>query len=220
MMAQPSYAPLSSPVSVIGTQFMTQDQFDITVETNSSGNLVITDTNHKIMLKVKPCDSSFHYQRVLLDAFDKPIVLIREKVMSEHNRWNVFRDESKSKSDLIFSTKTPHMIQSETILHVFLANKTSSKDVCDFKIKGSWSKRNCTFYMGDTSTTIAQDSSKNAKLGKDNFMVTIYPNVDYAFVVTLISITGSMKRSKTEGQVAGEVIEGVGDIMGIGTLFS
>ncbi|KAI3514988.1 hypothetical protein L1887_13736 [Cichorium endivia] len=143
MMAQPSYAPLSSPVSVIGTQFMTQDQFDIIVETNSSGNLVITDINHKIMLKVKPCDTSFHYQRVLLDAFDKPIVLIREK-----------------------------------------------------------------------------DSSKNAKLGKDNFMVTIYPNVDYAFVVTLISITGSMKRSKTEGQVAGEVIEGVGDIMAIGTLFS
>ncbi|KAI3781385.1 hypothetical protein L2E82_11398 [Cichorium intybus] len=218
MMAQPSYAPLSTPVSVIGSQFMVPYQFDIIVETNSSGNLVITDITHKIMLKVKPCDTSFHYQRVLLDAFDKPIVMIRDKLMSEHKRWNVFRGESKSKSDIIFSTKTPHMIQSKTSVHVFLANKTSSKDVCDFKIKGSWSKRNCTFYIGDTSATIAQmyklDSVENAKFSKDKFMVTIYPNVDYAFVVTLIAIIDAMKSSKTEDEVAEEVMGNI-----VGTFF-
>jgi len=79
-MAQSSYSPLFSPVSVIGSQFIAPYQFDIIVDINSSGNLVITDINHKIMLKVKPCDTSFHLQRVLLDVYDRPIVMIREKV--------------------------------------------------------------------------------------------------------------------------------------------
>ncbi|KAI3514987.1 hypothetical protein L1887_13735 [Cichorium endivia] len=116
-------------------------QFDIIVEINSSGNLVITDITHKIMLKVRPCDTSFHYQRVLLDAFDKPIVMIREKM---------------------------------------------------YKL----------------------DSSENAKFSKDKFMVTIYPNVDYAFVVTLIAIIEAMKSSKTEDEVAEEVMGNI-----IGTFF-
>ncbi|KAI3671749.1 hypothetical protein L1987_87129 [Smallanthus sonchifolius] len=85
------------------------------------------------------------------------------------------------------------MIQFMTSLQVFLANKPNGEDVCDFKIKGSWSKRKCKIYMGDTdSTTIAQmhkkHKSKKVKLDKNKFMVTIYPNVDYAFVVALIAI--------------------------------
>ncbi|KAL7590293.1 hypothetical protein Lser_V15G39667 [Lactuca serriola] len=222
MMAQPSYAPLSSPISVIGSQFMVPYQFDIIVDRNSKGNLVITDTNDKILLKVKPCDAS--YQRMLLDVDEKPIVMMRKKIMSEHDRWNVFRGDSKSKSDMVFTTKTPHVIQSKTNVHVFLANKTSSKDVCDFKIKGSWSKRNCTISMGDTSTTIAQmnkmQSSENIKLVKSKFMVTIYPNVDYAFVVTLIAIVEAMKSSNTKGEVAAEATgSGVAEVL-LGAIFS
>ncbi|KAI3781396.1 hypothetical protein L2E82_11410 [Cichorium intybus] len=222
MMAQPSSTPLSSPVSVIGSQFMAPYQFDIKVEINSSGNLVITDTNHKIMLKVKRCDTSFHSQRVLLDADDKPIVMMREKIMTEHDRWNIFRGDSKSKSDIIFTTKTPHMIQFKTCVHVFLANKTSSKGVCDFKIQGSWSKRNCTIFKGDTSTTIAQmykmQSSENVKFVKNKFMVTIYPRVDYAFVVTLIAIVEAMKSSDTKDAIAvevgGQAGQGLGSMLG------
>nr|KAJ0193473.1 hypothetical protein LSAT_V11C800434150 [Lactuca sativa] len=94
-------------------------------------------------------------------------------------------------------------------MYMFLAKKTSRKDVCDYKIKGSWSKRNCTVSMGDTSTTITQvnkiQSSENIKFIKVKFMVTIYPNVDYAFVVTLIAIVEAMKSSNTKGEVAAEV---------------
>ena len=94
--------------------------------------------------------------------------------MSEHDRWNVFRGDSKSKSDMVFTTKTAHVFQSKTNVHVFLANKTGSKDVCDFKITGSWSKKNCTIYMGETSTTIAQVISFHFSL-LVCFLVDIYP---------------------------------------------
>ncbi|KAI3516168.1 hypothetical protein L1887_15079 [Cichorium endivia] len=223
-MAQPSHAPLSSPVSVIGSQFMSPFQFDITVDINSFGNLLITDMNHKILLKVKPCDTSFHHQRVVLDVHDKPVVVIREKIMTEHHRWNVFRGDSKSKSDKIFTTETPHMIQFKTSVHVFLTNKSSSKDVCDFMIKGSWSNRNCTIYTGDASTAIAQmsniQSSENVKFAQSKFMVTIYPNVDYAFVVTLIAIVEAMKMksSATKDKILQEVAGSLGNIIVVPTV--
>nr|KAJ0193060.1 hypothetical protein LSAT_V11C800433940 [Lactuca sativa] len=135
-MAQSNKAPSSAPISVIGSHFMVPHQLDI---------------NHKIIFKVKPCDSVFPEQRVLLDVDDQPIVLMCNKSMTAHNGWYVFRGDSESKSDMIFTTKK-HCSD----VNVFLANKTSNKNVCDFKVEGSWSKRNCTIYMGDTSTTIAQ----------------------------------------------------------------
>ncbi|CAI9294311.1 unnamed protein product [Lactuca saligna] len=200
-MAKPSNS--YAPVSVIGPQFMASSKFDIIVDTTLRGNIVITDMNHKILLKVKPFDTSFHHQRVLLDADDEPIAMIRQKLMTAHERWNVFRGDSKSNSDIIFSTKERHMIQIKTAIDVCLANKTSS-DVCDFKLKGSWSNRNCTVYVGDTSTPIAQmfkmEPSKNVKWVEGKFMVTIYPNVDYAFVVTLIAIVEAMKMINSDNR--------------------
>ncbi|CAH1426509.1 unnamed protein product [Lactuca virosa] len=215
-MDQPSNAPLSSPVSVIGSRFMAPYQFDIIVDIITRGNLVVTDIDHKIMLQVKTCDTSFHQQRVLVDADGKPIVLMRGKIMSEHDRWNVFRGNSKSKSDMIFTTQSPHMIQFKTSVQVFLANKTNKKNVCDFKINGSWTNRNCTINMGDTSTPIAQMSKMQSSEDVTNkFMVTIYPNVDYAFVVILIAIVEVMKMNNSDikDKFAQEVIRGLGDVV-------
>ncbi|KAI3781395.1 hypothetical protein L2E82_11409 [Cichorium intybus] len=141
MMAQPSYTALSSPVSVIGAQFLAPYQFDIIVDINSSRNLVITDTNHKIMLKVKRCGASFHDQLLLVDVDDKPIVMIRDKMHK-------------------------------------------------------------------------MESPENGKSVKDKFMVTIYPNVDYAFVVTLIAIVEAMKSPNTKNAVAGQAGGGVGGMLG------
>ncbi|CAI9294319.1 unnamed protein product [Lactuca saligna] len=199
-MAEPSYS--CAPVSVIGSQFMAPFQLDVIVDTTLRGNIVITDMNHKILLKVKPCDTSFRHQRVLVDADDKPIAMIREKLMTLHGRWSVFRGESESNSDIIFSAKIHNLIQFKTGVDVFLENKTSCADVCDFKMKGSWSNRNCTIFVGGTSTPIAQmskmQSSKNMKWVEGKFMVTIYPKVDYAFVVTLIAIVEAMKMIKSD----------------------
>ncbi|KAI3514986.1 hypothetical protein L1887_13734 [Cichorium endivia] len=198
MMAQQN----SNQVYVIGSQFVAPYPIDIIVDTNSSGKFVVTDSNNKILLKVKPCNSTLHHQRLLLDAHDRPILKLRDKIMSKHSRWNAFWGKSKADSDLVFSTKTPNIIQFRKSLHVFLANKTSNKDVCDFKIKGSWSKKTCTVYMGDSSTIIAQmhkmQKSKKVKSPKGRFMMTIHQNVDYAFVIALIAIIHAMKSTEDE----------------------
>jgi hypothetical protein len=220
-MAQPNSAPSSAPVSVIGSQFIAQDQFDIIVDRYANGNLLVTDINHKILLKVKPCTTHFNSQLVVLDADDKPIVTIREQSLTAHGGMNVFRGDSKNKSDLIFHTKKHHLIQMKTNVDVFLGNKASGKHVNDFNIKGNWSKKDCTINRGDTSATIAQmykmQSTDKKKFVNDKFMTTIYPTVDYVFVVTLIAIVEAMEMESTSNEkeyrtATGKVVNVIGNV--------
>ncbi|XP_027929822.1 protein LURP-one-related 15-like isoform X2 [Vigna unguiculata] len=108
-------------------------------------------------------------------------------MMTAHDRWQAFRGESTEAKDLIFSVKRSSFFQFKTKLDVFLANNT--RDVCDFKVKGSWLHRSCVVYAGESNNIVAQMHKKHTVLfGKDHFMVTVYPNIDYAFIVALIVI--------------------------------
>ncbi|KAK1440422.1 hypothetical protein QVD17_06249 [Tagetes erecta] len=150
------------------------------------------------MFKVNPRNTSYHKQHLLVDANGIPIVTIRKKILTAHSKWKVFKGNSTAHSELIFSTKTPIIMQT-TNVHVFLANKIGSKDCFDFKIKGSWSNKSCTIYLGDSETIIAQmhkmEPSENVK---EKCMVKVYPNVDYAFVVTLMLIFEAMNPSDAD----------------------
>jgi len=82
-----------------------------------------------------------------------------------HNTWEVFRGESSSASDLLFTVKRSTLLQLRTEMDVFLAagNTAKQKQACDFKMKGSYFDRNCAFYLGDSDTMIAQVSSTSNK---------------------------------------------------------
>ncbi|KAK3227448.1 hypothetical protein Dsin_007310 [Dipteronia sinensis] len=117
--------------------------------------------------------------------------------MSAHDRWQVFRGESTDQKDLIFTAKRSSMFQLKTKLDVFLANNTK-EDVCDFKVKGSWFERSCVVYAGESDTIVAQMHKKHTVqsilIGKDKFMVTVYPNIDYAFIIALIVILDAINK--------------------------
>ncbi|GER44281.1 hypothetical protein STAS_21184 [Striga asiatica] len=106
-----------------------------------------------------------------------------------HGIWQVFRGESTKANDLLFSVKRPSILQMKTKLHVFLASNTA-EELCDFKIESSWFERSCVVYLGNSNNIIAQMKKNcNARCiltGKDSFSVTVYPNIDYAFVVVLV----------------------------------
>ncbi|XP_010256975.1 PREDICTED: protein LURP-one-related 10 [Nelumbo nucifera] len=213
-MAQPSfpptgssYPPLSNPVSVIGLQFCSPFLVDLTivrkVMTITDGNFIVTDINGNIIFKVKGGLLSLRDRRVLVDAAGNPIVSLQQKILTAHKRWQVFRGESSDTEDLLFSAKKSSMLQFKTELDVFLATNTK-EDVCDFKIKGSWLERSCDIYTGDssTSTVIAQMHKKHSIqsmiLGKDSFMVTVYPNIDHAFIIALIVILDEINQDKDD----------------------
>ncbi|GJR52276.1 LURP-one-related 10-like protein [Tanacetum coccineum] len=181
--------PNSSLVSIIGSEFISPYPLEFNVETDWKGNLVITDNNNKTIFTVRSCDKSFNRQRLLMDANWKPIVTIEEKDWTLHKRWNVYSGESTLKSDMIFTTKEKHKIQIlKTRVNVYLAH--NSEFAYDFKLKGEYGKKRSAIYKGHSATPLAQmmHTAQRSQKGKFNFKLTINPNVDYAFVVALITI--------------------------------
>ncbi|CAL5192424.1 unnamed protein product [Lathyrus oleraceus] len=191
----PSDPMLPLPASIYGPQYCAPYAIDLTivrkVMTISDGNFAVTDVNGNMVFNVKGSLVTLRDRRVLLDAAGNPITTLRRKIVTMHDRWEAFRGESTEAKDLIFTLKRSSLIQFKTKLHVFLAGNTK-EDVCDFKVKGSWLERSCMIYAGESNNIVAQMHKKHTVesvlIGKDQFMVTVYPNVDYAFIVALIVI--------------------------------
>ncbi|KAF9595642.1 hypothetical protein IFM89_021213 [Coptis chinensis] len=202
-MAQPSYAPITNPISIVGQQFCAPYPVDLTIMRKvisiTEGNFAVSDVNGNVIFKVKGSMFSLHDNRVLLDATGNPLLTLRQKMISAHRRWQVYRGDSSADKDLLFSVKKSSMLQFKTELDVFLAPNTK-EDVCDFKIKGSWLERSCVVYLGNSSNIVAQMHKKHSVqsivLGKDTFMVTVYPHVDYAFIVSLVVVLNEINADR------------------------
>lgn len=200
----PAFAPTGAPVTVVGSQFCAPYPVDLSVVRKllkvTEGNFAVTDVNGNVMFTVKGKFFSLHDKRVLLDAAGTPLLTLKQKALTMHRRWEAFRGESTDSKDLMFSVRKSSMLQFKTQLDVFLA-ANSKEDYFDFKIKGSWLERSCTITLGDSSTIIAQMHRKHTAssilLGKDNFGVTVYPNVDYAFIVALVVILEEINEDRS-----------------------
>ncbi|KAK1284346.1 Protein LURP-one-related 15 [Acorus calamus] len=201
--APPSTLPVGC-VAVVGQQYCAPYPVDLTVRKKalslSEGDFEVTDVNGVLLLKVRGKVFSIRDRRVLVDGAGNPIVTMRRKIMTVHDRWEAYRGESTNSSDLLFTAKKSSFIQLlKTQLDVFLASNTS-ENVCDFKVKGSFFERSCTICVGESNTIIAQMKRKytvsNVLLGRDTFGVTVYPNFDYAFVVTLVVILDEINRDR------------------------
>ncbi|KAL7136154.1 hypothetical protein ABFS83_10G010700 [Erythranthe nasuta] len=204
MMTGTSYPAAPIPVAVVSPHFCVGYPVDLTIVrklmTLSEGTFGVTDVNGNIMFRIKGKLLSIHDRRVLLDAAGTPIITFQQKLLSAHQRWQVFRGESTNAKDMLFSVRKSSLLQMKTKLDVFMAANTK-EDVCDFKIEGSWFERSCVIYAGNSNNIIAQmhrkHSAQSILLGKDTFGVTVYPNVDYAFVVCLIVILEEINQDRS-----------------------
>lgn len=77
------------------------------------------------------------------------------QLFSAHVKHFVFRGASTDAKDLLFTVGTSSVLQLKTALNVFLAGNTK-QEVCDFKVKGSWTERSCVVYAGESNTIVAQ----------------------------------------------------------------
>ncbi|XP_015583625.2 protein LURP-one-related 15 [Ricinus communis] len=201
--AMTTFQPLQTPVVVIGPQFLAQYPVDLKVATKlmsfGESNFGVTDMNGTLIFRVKSKLLSIRDRRHLLDIAGNVIATFQQKIMTAHRRWKVFRGESTNDQDLLFSVKKSSIIQFKTELDVCLAANTA-EDVPDFKVRGSWLERSCTIYLGQTNTIIAQMHRKHTLqtvvFDADNFGVTVYPNVDYAFVVALVVILDEINEDR------------------------
>lgn len=204
-MAGTSSFPVMNAVAVISPQFCVGYPFDLAIVrklmTLREGSFGVTDVNGNVMFTMKGKLFSLHDRRVLLDAAGNPIITYQQKMLTAHRRWQAFRGQSTDAKDLLFSVKKSSMLQLKTKLDVFLASNTN-EDHCDFRIEGSWFERSCVIYAGNTNNIIAQmhrkHSAQSILLGKDDFRMTVYPNVDYAFVVALAVILEEINEDRQD----------------------
>ncbi|XP_054785370.1 protein LURP-one-related 10-like [Prosopis cineraria] len=209
-----SAPPYPTVMAVIGPQYCCPYPVDLAIVRKVltvADQFTVTDINGNVVFKLQASLLTLHDRRVLLDAAQNPVVTLRRKVMTVHDRWQAFRGDSTDPKDLIFTLKRSSLIQLvRTKLDVFLASNTTEQ-VCDFKIKGSWLERSCVVYAGESNTIVAQMHKKHTvqsvMFGKTNFMVTVYPNVDYAFIAALIVILDEINQdSKSDSSIADELL--------------
>ncbi|KAM3361000.1 protein LURP-one-related 10 [Capsicum galapagoense] len=193
-MAEPSdVAMATNQVAVIGSQYCTPNQDDFVIsrklKTLRHGEFDVSDMNDNSMFKVRG-NFGWHDKRVIFDTADKPLVTLKQKMMTEHSRWNAYRGQNTDDKNFLFTVKTTSVFQwkRKTELVVFLANNNSKEKDCDFLIKGSWCERSCVIYAGDSSTIMHKKFTSQSLIGKDIFIVTVYPNIDHAFIVSIIVI--------------------------------
>ncbi|GMY25642.1 protein LURP-one-related 15-like [Fagus crenata] len=182
-----------TPVPIIGVEYCASaDPLQLVMVKEilhiSNGNFEVKDSVDNVVFKVKGKIATLRDRRVLYDAAGNPIVTIRRKIPSLHERWEVFKGESAKSRDLIFSVKRSAMVQSETNLLVFLANN-NEENFCDYKVKVG-SEQSCQIYIRDSSTEVAKMRQKETTgsifLDRNKYIVTVNPNMDCAFIVSLI----------------------------------
>ncbi|XP_015086878.1 protein LURP-one-related 10-like [Solanum pennellii] len=200
-MAESSYASMAN--YVIESEYCTSNQVDVVISRKVKslryGEFVVSDMNGNFMFKVKGNSFGWHDKRVIPDATDNPLITLKQKMLTEHSRWNAYKGESTDEKDFLFTIKTTSRFQlkMKIELAIFLANNNSKEKNCDFLIKpGSFGFRRCVVPSGNTYTIGVNDllqmheiiTTKSLLIGKDNFMVTMYPNIDQAFIVSLIVV--------------------------------
>ncbi|CAN1134216.1 Protein LURP-one-related 15 [Linum perenne] len=164
----------------------------------------VTDFNGTVIFRMKSKSLSLNNSRKLMDASGNVLASMSQKVWATlHSRWEIFHGDN---DDLLFSVKMSSMRNLET-KDVFLATNTKEK-VPDFTIKGCYEESSCIIYLGNTNHIVARMYRDHHTKTK-SFKITIYPNVDYAFIVCLAAvIIKEMKqywKAKKYNEIVGKV---------------
>ncbi|KAG6557076.1 hypothetical protein Mapa_001002 [Marchantia paleacea] len=157
------------------------------VMTLSSGKFTIKDPQGSLLFQVKSKVPSLHTKRIVCDSNENALVLLTKKVITMHDTWEATRANDDQKT--VFVMKKSSVVQLKPSFHVFLGTNTSMSKP-DFTLKGDFFQFNYTICYNDVP--IAEASRRlNASaiiVGKDQYVVTIQPGVDHAFIASLVVI--------------------------------
>ncbi|KAJ6765457.1 hypothetical protein OIU79_021620 [Salix purpurea] len=166
--AMRTYQPVEHPVVVIGPQYLAQ----YPVEHVVSSKLWTLGEND---FKVSHINGTNIFQ-------------VKSKLLTLHDR--------RFMKDAVGNS----LVNLRQKLDVFLPNNKG--EVPDFKVKGGYGESSCSILLGDSNTMLAQmhrlHSLTTMILDSDSFGVTVYPNVDYAFIVALVVILDEINADRSD----------------------
>nr|GEU93490.1 hypothetical protein [Tanacetum cinerariifolium] len=182
------------PITIVSSRFLSSDELDLRIKRKpfslSQGDITVTNNaDGGVNFDIKQNFFSLLGRKVMFDAAGIPVLSLHKKLWSLDSVWDVFKGDSNER---IFCAKQSSFFAFITSLNVFLKCNTK-ENVCDFKvIESGWFDELSTIYARDGTTAVAKMRKKHTfqsfVLGKDRYDVTVYPNVDYAFIMALVVI--------------------------------
>ncbi|CAL1378526.1 unnamed protein product [Linum trigynum] len=200
-MAAPNYF---NPVVVVGEQYVADYPVDLTIAskilTRGENDFTIKDINSTTIFHIKSKLLSLHDRRRMLDSAGNVVLSLQQKILSCHRRWQAFKGDSTDPKDLLFSVRKSSILHFKNKLDVFVG-ENKREESPDFRIKGGWHEGSCSVCLGKSKTIIAQmhkgHSAKTVLLDAESFKVSVYPNVDYAFIVALVVILDEINADRS-----------------------
>ncbi|XP_047089002.1 protein LURP-one-related 15-like [Lolium rigidum] len=188
-------------LAVVDARFCAGDEAALAVAKtiSMSGNdFTVTDAaTGDVLLRVDGVLFSLRRRCLLADAHRRPVLTVQESALVMNKRWKVFRGDSTSRRDLLFTVVKPSVIplRWSTKVNVFLASN-DAEQAPDFRITGSYHDGACSVSLGESNTVIGKIDRRSTVvstlLGKNAYSVTVNPGIDYAFVVALAVVLDEM----------------------------
>lgn len=207
--APPQTAAMAIPAPVSNTYcvpYVAQFNVDQQLMSLRGGRFHITDPRGTLLFETKNKNIlALHERRLISDASGNPLVLLKKKIATMHERWSAYRGEHDHESNVIFHIAKSSLIQFKASFDIFLAkNQTSTPD---FTVKGNFFQRNYTVFFNGTPIAEARKKVNVATLlvGKEQYEVTVFPGVDHAFIASIIVI---MEEAKHEDSDADRILSG------------
>ncbi|KAH7667516.1 LURP-one-related protein [Dioscorea alata] len=167
--------------------------FSTTIKGVKKKDLAITDLDGKALFWLSSDVANKKKWFILDAATGFPLLSIIKETWTLHTRWQAFRaGEDTDEKNHLFTVKKSTILKIHKEWDVFLAANTRELE-SDFKITGEFSKRSIkVFYKQNPTAAIAEmsqhDNVVKVRLANDAFRVTISPNIDFAFIASLICI--------------------------------
>ncbi|XP_057756226.1 protein LURP-one-related 10-like [Arachis stenosperma] len=170
----PTTPPSPFPTAIIHPQYCAPYPVGLVLKKEKTilHKYTVTDINDNVIFTVTSPFLTMHQHRYVRDAHGNTILHLCRELFRD--RWKAFRGQNMEQ--LEFFTRN---------VDVFLAN--NSTGVCDFKlVEAGFFARTWVVNIAESDIVVAQIKHKLGRFFKrEKFMVTISPNIDYAFIVAL-----------------------------------
>ncbi|KAL1321856.1 hypothetical protein AAHE18_14G156400 [Arachis hypogaea] len=180
----PTTPPSPFPTAIIHPQYCAPYPVGLVLKKEKTilHKYTVTDINDNVIFTVTSPFLTMHQHRYVRDALGNTILHLRRELFRD--RWKAFRGQNMEQLE-IFTRKQSSLLQLRTTLDVFLANNITG--VCDFKlVEAGFFARTWVVNIAESDIVVAQIKHKLGRFfRREKFMVTISPNIDYAFVVAL-----------------------------------
>ncbi|CAN6209726.1 unnamed protein product [Urochloa humidicola] len=142
--------------AVVDARFCVPRVLQLTLTMSLTHGGAVTNAGGAVVLRVHAPLLGLIHRYVLADAAGRLILTLRRKAFTLNSRFEAFRGDSwDAARDLLFTAKRWPIFQVRTQMGVFLASNRAEQ-ACDFTMRCSYNDRSCDFYLGNSSTKIAQ----------------------------------------------------------------